>query len=145
MDTNIKISLFLLFLFTAIFIATLPFADDHMEGNQPNASEEMTPEEQIDEFRQSQRNTSDRSNFNRAVASNDESYCEDIYNNTLRENCYDNVDNDTGTESNEDEEENEYSKDDTSSFNKAIATSDETYCEEITNIELQTRCFERVS
>ena len=139
-NINMLIAFILLITFIAIFIITLPLTNEQKPFDQMNQEEKITYTEQNEDL------VLDKALMQTAISTNDYEMCDEILDRTIRNQCKDATEQFKETENTEEqtgEQRTQQETIDRANLNYAKIFQDKTYCDEIVDEVLKSKCMEQ--
>lgn len=154
MEKRLIISIVCVFIFFALFLATLPMtAIENMEFNQNelnNITEEeiVTPEERLEQRTNRLRSQTDTNIYRIAISTRDRTKCSSIQNHVLRQDCVANT-KDISLDQQQTETQNtqpsrQVSSEDKQLYRIAVSKQDSDLCQDIIDSDYRQECMEMI-
>ena len=147
------ISIVCVFIFFALFIATLPmtvYENMHADTTESDLDQvvELTPEEREQRHAERLRSQTDNNLYRSAVSNDDRSRCANIQNHVLRQDCVEQTSEPQEETEPQEAESNEpkrqISSSDNLHFRTAVSNQDANRCEQIQNDQYRQECLELI-
>lgn len=151
MEKRLIATIVCVFVFFALFIATLPMTVHENMPSKPGQDsivQEVTPEERIERHNNRLRSQTDNTLYRAAVSNDDRSRCANIHNHELRQDCVEQTseprDEPEPEVVEQDEPRRQVSSSDTTNFRIAVSNQDSNRCQQIQNEDYKQECLELI-
>ena len=138
-NKRITIGAILTLVFLVLFLSTQVKLQEN-----PKSFDQLIPEDKLQIVHQSQQDTADTINYNKALATGDRRYCEAISDAKLKQDCLAKTPENTASPEPATNNATPQSLSDGTNYNYALARGDSAYCAQIIDDSLKSECYAKV-